>query len=274
MALAGCAGNGGVETVVVTSTSFVAEPPALSSPQPAAPQLDAEQSGHAPLDAAVHAATASYGGQFGAASVGQHGPVSAGFDGAAPAWSTMKVPIAIAAMRTYPDMEYDVRAAITVSDNEAAARLYDAVGPDAVDLVLSEAGLAARVNTVRVRPEFSTFGQTPLSVADEASLANVLACSDGAGPVLQFMGRIDPSQSYGLGTLGALFKGGWGPDTNGSYQVRQFGLVPRGDGSWAPIGLTAIPADGSYETGQAMLDAAARQLAVDVARLPPARCQP
>lgn len=273
-ALAGCAGGAGQETVLVTSTSFVAAPPAQSSPQQQPPGPEAGASLQELLEAAVHAATAAYGGQLGVATAGEHGPIAAGFTEASPAWSTIKVPIAVAATRSTADLSGDVRAAITVSDNAAAERLYNAVGPEAVDLVLGEVGLAARINTVKVRPEFSTFGQTPLSAADEAVLASFLACVEGAGPVLQLMGHIDPSQRYGLGTTGALFKGGWGPDTTGSYQVRQFGLIPRGAGSWAPVGLTALPADGSYETGQAMLDAAAQQLAASASLLPEARCQP
>ena len=251
--------------MVVTSTSFVAEPPA---PQPT-PAPDAQSL----LDATVTHVLATFGGEFGAATVGENGPVVAGFSDASPAWSTIKVPISVAAMQNVPSLEPDVRAALTVSDNAAAERLFHAVGPDAVDLVLGEAGLAARVNTVKVRPEFSTFGQTMLSVGDEAVLANYLACLAGAEPVLTLMGQVDAAQSYGLGTAGALFKGGWGPDTAGIYHVRQFGLIPRGDGVWSPVALTAIPADGTYETGQAMLTAAAQQLA-GAAALPAARCQP
>ena len=51
-------------------------------------------------------------------------------------------------------------------------------------------------------------------------------------------------------------------------------LVPRGDGTWAPVALTALPADGTYETGQAMLTAAAETLAGDPEQLPAATCQP
>ena len=262
---------------MVTSTSFVAETPASApltsdAPGPEAPVASGEAK--ALLDATVANVTAAFGGELGVATVGERGPVTAGFVDATPAWSTMKVPIAVAAMRRQPGLESDVRAAITVSDNEAAGRLFDAVGPDAVDLVLAEAGVRAQVNMVDLRPEFSTFGQTPLSVADEAVLANFLPCADGSGPVLSYMGQVDASQSYGLGAVGALFKGGWGPDAAGNYHVRQLGLIPRGDGVWSPVALTAIPADGTYETGQAMLSAAATRLAQASPALPAARCQP
>lgn len=260
--------------MVVTSTSFVPEEqPAQPVAEPAAPSLQA----HTPeelLDTVVAENAAAFGGQLGVATVGEHGPVAAGFSAPSPAWSTIKVPIAVAATRAQLDAEADVRAAITASDNDAAQRLYSAVGPEAVDAVLTDAGVPTRVNTAALRPEFSTFGQTQLSVADEAVLANNLACSVGGGAVLQLMGQVDPSQSYGLGAVGAMFKGGWGPDTVGSYHVRQFGLVPRGDGGWSPVALTALPADGTYDTGQNMLTAAAQRLAASTAQLPAAACQP
>jgi len=226
------------------------------------------------LDAIVAHVQSIYGGQLGVATVGNEGPVAAGFTAPSSAWSTIKVPIAIAAMRAFPGLEDDARAAVSASDNAAAQRLYDAVGPEAVNSVLAQAGLAARVNTEPLRPEFSTFGQTQLSVADEAVLADRIACVESADPVLRLMGQVEPSQGYGLGAVGALFKGGWGPDTTGAYQVRQFGLVPRGDGALAPVAITALPADGTYETGQAMLSAAAETLAADPTQLPVAACQP
>lgn len=246
--------------MVVTSTVTETPPPAAFA--------------QSLLDATVAHVESTYGGQLGVATVGTEGPEAAGFTDPSPAWSTIKVPIAVAAMRTNPALEADARAAVSASDNVAAQRLFDAVDPDAVGAVLAEAGLDARVNTEPLRPEFSTFGQTHLSVADEAVLADKLACAEGAGPVLALMGQVEPSQAYGLGTVGALFKGGWGPDTTGAYQVRQFGLVPRGDGTWAPLALTALPADGTYETGQAMLTLAAEILAKDLAQLPAAICQP
>ena len=246
--------------MVVTSTVTETPPPAAFA--------------QSLLDATVAHVESTYGGQLGVATVGTEGPEAAGFTDPSPAWSTIKVPIAVAAMRTNPALEADARAAVSASDNVAAQRLFDAVDPDAVGAVLAEAGLDARVNTEPLRPEFSTFGQTHLSVADEAVLADKLACAEGAGPVLALMGQVEPSQAYGLGTVGALFKGGWGPDAAGAYQVRQFGLVPRGDGTWAPLALTALPADGTYETGQAMLTLAAEILAKDLAQLPAAACQP
>ncbi|WP_255456060.1 hypothetical protein [Corynebacterium sp. NML180780] len=259
-------------TVVVKSTEFVTPPPAPAPAPSTTEHSAATPDAQSLLDATVQAASA--GGTAGAAVSGPNGVVASGEQGATAAWSTIKVPIAIAALRADPAASGDVAAAITASDNAAAERLYATAGADAVDAVLSESGLTVPVNTAKTRPEFSTFGQTALTVNDEAQLADSLACIAGAEQVLQLMGQVDPGQSYGLGTLGALFKGGWGPDTAGMYQVRQFGLVPRGDGSYAPVAFTAFPADGAYDTGQQMLNAMAQRLGEGTEFLPAARCQP
>lgn len=271
-ALACCAAP---STVVVTETVYVPAPSAAAPPSAApTPRSDAVHNPQQLLEGAVAAAQSVAAGSLGVAVVGPDGPLSTGMVDPTPAWSTIKVPIAIAALRSNPELIDDARLAITVSDNAAAERLYAAAGPQAVDTVLYSVALTTGVNTAKVRPEFSTFGQTQLSVIDEAQLANGLACSDGAAPVIALMGQIDPSQAYGLGAVGALYKGGWGPDTTGAYDVRQFGWIPRGDGSWVAVALTARPADGTYASGQAMLTAAAQYIAQSASVLPSAACQP
>lgn len=283
--VSGCAPSGDTRggsqsTVLVTSTTFVHAnelPPAEPEPEPDLPKNGSVQM---LVDAAVSAATSRHPGMLGVATATADGVLSSGFHEPSPAWSTIKVPIAIAALRVDPSLYPDATAAITASDNDAAQRLYAQAGADAVNAVLSEMGLATAVNTAPIRPEFSTFGQTLLSVSDEAAMAGQLACVVGAAPVVALMGQVDPVQAYGLGAVGAgdgaeaAFKGGWGPDPTGSYHVRQFGLVPRGDGSVAAVALTAVPADGTYQTGQAMLTTAADVLARQAGVLPAAPCQP
>ena len=234
------------------------------------------------IDAAVRAASSHHAGMLGVAIATSDGVLSSGFVAPSPAWSTIKVPIAIAALRRDPGMHPDAAAAITVSDNDAAQRLYTQAGEDAVNTVLSEMGLATTVNTAPIRPEFSTFGQTLLSVSDEATMAGNLACLTGAAPVIALMGEIESAQAYGLGAVGArsrssagaAFKGGWGPDPAGKYHVLQFGLIPRGDGFFAAVAITAVPTDGTYQTGQVMLDIAVSVLSQQAGDLPAAPCQP
>lgn len=270
--LSACGPSEAPPTIVVTSTEFVAPQPESASSRTGAPEVPAATDAQSLADAAVQAASAW--GTAGIAVGGGDGIVAAGFQDASPAWSTIKVPIAIAALRVDQTAAGDAAAAITYSDNEAAQRLYSVAGSQETNNVIAEMGLSAQVNTAPVRPEFSTFGQTALSVRDEALMANSLACVPEAGQVLQLMGQVDPGQSYGLGMVGGMFKGGWGPDTAGMYQVRQFGLIPRTDGTYAPVALTALPADGSYESGQRMLSAMAQALGEQPDALTPAGCQP
>ena len=270
--LSACGPSEAPPTIVVTSTEFVAPQPESVPSRTGAPEVPAATDAQSLADAAVQAA--SHLGTAGAAVGGPEGIVVAGFTEPTPAWSTIKVPIAIAALRADPSLSPDAAAAITASDNDAAQRLYTVAGEAGANAVLAELGLGTGVNTAPLRPEFSTYGQTPLSVADEATMANTLVCVSGAGEVLGLMGQVDPGQSYGLGTQGALFKGGWGPDESGMYQVRQFGLLPRGNGTYVPVALTALPADGSYESGQRMLSAMAQTLGEQPDALTPAGCQP
>lgn len=247
--------------------------PATTSGEPHA-QGGRELDTLAVLESVAAEVEATFGGQLGIATASSNGAVAAGFQTAIPAWSTVKVPIAIAALRSRPEQRIDAELAITISDNDAAERLFASSGTENVNAVLAEGGVGTEVNDILLRPGFSTFGQTALSVSDEAVLASQLACIEGANPVLEMMGRVDPSQAFGLGAVeGTRFKGGWGPDTSGSYQVRQFGLLPRHDGTFAPVALTALPADGAYTTGQAMLTHAAIMLATQTQSLPAAACQ-
>lgn len=172
------------------------------------------------------------------------------------AWSTIKVPIAIAALQHDPALIDVATPAITVSDNAAAEALWNSL-PDpasAVGEVLSRLGVDVAVNTEPIRPEFSTFGQTQLSTAQLADMAAGLAAhrhEPGYGEVLELMGRIDPSQQVGIGqdSEAAYFKGGWGPDTSGMYELRQFGLVGPDQ---APVAISVRPGSGTYEDAIAM----------------------
>jgi len=69
-----------------------------------------------------------------------------------------------------------------------------------------------------------------------------------------------------------MYKGGWGPNESGAYGVRQFGLIPRGDGTFAAVAIAAVSPDGSYESGQAQLDQLAQKLSERAADLPAKEC--
>jgi hypothetical protein len=84
--------------------------------------------------------------------------------------------------------------------------------------------------------------------------------------VLDLMGQITSSQRWGMGTLAntVAFKGGWGPDTDGAYLVRQMAVVHLGDGTRIGLALAARPADGSFATGVSDLNALARWVAANI----------
>ncbi|WP_067826960.1 hypothetical protein [Nocardia inohanensis] len=184
------------------------------------------------------------------------------------AWSTIKVPLALAALRHDPTgLRSIAEAAITYSDNDAAQELWNSLGTgnqaaEAVESILREAGdattdVAARHTRLAAldSDDLLAFGATEWSLTDQVKFAAKLPCLPRANSVISLMSEITPSQSWGLGRLiGAEFKGGWGPDDDtGKYTVRQFGLVPTLAGPIA-VALAAEPESGSFEDATDMMD--------------------
>ena len=247
------------------------EPMQLSSEE-SAPQPSAEL--QAILDKSVAEVVQAYGGVAEVSIVGAIGEYGAGDAGGFAAWSTIKVPIAIAALKTNPGLAQQAALAIQTSDNPAAMTLWNSTTPEAVEEVLAQGGAPITVQRQYIRPEFSPFGQTKWTVAEQARFASHLRCVDGAGPVLELMGSITAGQSYGLGTLpAARFKGGWGPSAlNGGYEVRQFGLVQDKEGRDVAIALAVRSGDGSYASGQTMASQLAALIRPALDTAPAAHC--
>lgn len=65
------------------------------------------------------------------------------------------------------------------------------------------------------------------------------------------MGQVVSEQRWGLGTLSTptAFKGGWGPDPDGRYLVRQIGLVKYSGHRTLAVALAVAPASGDYGAG-------------------------
>lgn len=186
------------------------------------------------------------------------------------AWSTIKIPLAVAALRHDQDQSIFemAQAAITVSDNDAAEGLWESLGDapeaaDAVQQILDEAGDAATGKTgTRTELDGTSFGGTEWSLANQVRFASRLPCLPHAEVVTTLMGEITEEQGWGLGLLDDTeFKGGWGPDDiTGIYTVRQFGLVPVGSGQLA-VALAAQADSGSFDDTTALLDRLALLLA-------------
>jgi hypothetical protein len=205
-------------------------------------------------------------------------PVTAGSLQSGPAWSTIKVPIALAIGENSGGMDGSqqglVDAAITRSDNEAAAALFDQLGDldtatARVDDVLAEAGDPGTEVSSVGRDGFSTYGQTDWSLSAQVGFMGALLNGCIADPadrsfVLDRMANVT-SDTWGLGSVGvpALWKGGWGPGVDGRYLLRQMGAITV-DGRQYAVAYAVIPGDGDYESGQAAATEVARWIAEHV----------
>jgi hypothetical protein len=152
------------------------------------------------------------------------------------AWSTMKLPVIVAAIEAGRTDWEAIEAAITRSDNDAALLLWDGL-EDAtaeVEAVLRRAGDSE--TTLERDPDprgYSSFGRTvwslPAALTFYAALARgELLPQKDSERVLGAMGRIVPEQRWGLGAItGIRFKGGWGPSEapEGGYEVIQVGIA-------------------------------------------------
>ncbi|MEV0245824.1 hypothetical protein AB0H76_04440 [Nocardia sp. NPDC050712] len=196
-----------------------------------------------------------------------------------PAWSTMKVPLTLAAVRRNPaNAGYNGTTAITQSDNAAADALWQALGgaqeaAKAVEAVLREGGdTKTVVPATRTRAEHSSFGQAEWSLAEQVRFASTLPCLPQASTVLNMMAQIIPAHRWGLGAFsGAEFKGGWGPDASGSYLVRQFGVLDTEVGQIA-VAFAAQPDSGAFNDGMAALDKMAALLSQHLDELAGGKC--
>jgi len=204
------------------------------------------------------------------------------------AWSTIKVPIALRVIqdvggvgRLTAAQRTQIARAITASDNDAVAQLFDDLASRhggiqgaarAVTEVLRAAGDRRTTVSTQGRDGFSAYGQTQWSLrAQERFMAALAGGSMAESPstryVLALMGRVT-SDRWGLGSTGvpARWKGGWGPETDGRYLVRQMGVLnARGKRLIVPI--AARLSDGLFASGQRLAPRVAKWLARRADRL-------
>lgn len=171
------------------------------------------------------------------------------------AWSTIKVPLAIAALRGDWLRAKDLAAkVITESDNHASEQLWAQLGGPAdaarrVQSVIAEGGdTATVVESRRLRRGFTAFGQTQWTLQRQARFAAELPSIPDAADIIELMQRLTTGHRWGLAANGFAAKGGWGPGVRGEYLVRQFGIVPTPAGQWG-VALAAEVHDGAFETG-------------------------
>jgi hypothetical protein len=204
------------------------------------------------------------------------------------AMSTSKILILSALLRDKggvhdftPEQIVLARAAITLSDNSAILALFSDLEADAGGLfgastyatsLLRRVGDdQTQVTTAPPPPGYATtFGQTPWTPTAEVrffralTLDCVLPRADTDFELL-LMRDIEPSESFGLGSAGfrqVAFKGGWGPEPDNQYGVRQTGIIGAGD-SGLVVSLIADPVS-TFTVGQSVLDQVAQWLRGEV----------
>lgn len=198
------------------------------------------------------------------------------------AWSTSKVPIAVAVVQQGASSSdrADVRAAMTVSDNDAARRLWARLGDGATASAKATRVLRAsgdrttKLESRTLLSGFTPFGQTAWSLDGQVRFMAGVGCTRAGRDVLEQMSNVTSSQRWGLGRLGERpkFKGGWGPATrpgvSSGYLNRQLGLVSLRGQQYA-VAIMSVPASGSHEAGTANLDRIAQWFDRQVATTPP-----
>jgi hypothetical protein len=171
------------------------------------------------------------------------------------AWSTVKVPLAVATVRA--GLPAPVARVITHSENAGAEELWSQLGaraPQLVQAVIREAGDSVTVvESRRLRAEYTPFGQTPWTLLNQARFAAGLTRVADAPPVVELMCNLCAEHRWGLAAKGYAAKGGWGPGLGDDYLVRQFGVIPTASG---PVGvaLAAEVEEGGYEAGVEIVD--------------------
>lgn len=198
------------------------------------------------------------------------------------AWSTAKVPIAIAADIAAPDspqVDAQITSAIRYSDNEAVLALWSGLGSSTQARAATDAVLAAAGDTTtRIGQNAdlgtTTFGYTTWRLADQAVFTAGIACLPAAAPVVTEMRDVVVEQRWGLGVLeGTALKGGWGTDGAVSTS-RQMGLVPVGGalGPDTPTLAVAMSVENPAGDGTAELTRVAGWLQDNLDAFPAGTC--
>jgi hypothetical protein len=270
MAAVGADGGEVVAAPAVTAAVAVAAPLEVAKAGPPRPSAVFDLAGA--LAAAVAGVEAATGARLGVALLAAGGDpasvVSAGSWVSGRAWSTIKAPIAVAALAAGGSDDAAVLA-ITQSDNAAARQLWNSIGARetsaaATQAVLRQGGDGATIVTQ------APFGHTEWTLAAQAVFAAQFPTGASADRVWELMGQVEPSQRWGLGRFdGAHFKGGWSPD-QGGYVVRQFGQVATAAGC---VAVAVGGAASGFEAGTAALDALVDRLAALADHLPAGACR-
>lgn len=195
-----------------------ASAPATASPAPNPDSVRTQ------LDRAVDKAARKYHAKVGVAISAGDVTIAVGDKGKGPVWSTIKVPIAIAALKDGADKSL-VDLAIKESDNDAAYSLWSQVqwhegsADKAVEELLEDYGSHADIHN-------TAFGYSTWSLKDQAVFGAELPCLEEADYVHKVLKDIVSWQKIGLSKEERTrAKSGWGLDEDeNEYTYRQFGV--------------------------------------------------
>lgn len=313
--LAAC--SGGADPPVTESPQSPSVTPTVSASSGArAPDLGFDRADQQPVESAMEEVLAGGLVQHVAVAIAPVGPAPvspiilsghpeagqppAGGDGPEDlvAWSTIKVPLALAVIdragadssTTSPGEDSsdagvttsdgsgipeDLDPMLRASDNAAADRAWASLGDPRraaaqVQAVLRSGGdRHSRVPSEVTVPGYSAFGQTEWALRDQAIFTARLPCLDGYREIAEPLTEVDPIQLWGVASLdGAVSKAGWGSTAEG-YVVRQLAVLPAGRGQVA-VSLQALAAD--HASAVSALDALAEALAEVIPTLEGGRC--
>ena len=170
------------------------------------------------------------------------------------AWSTIKVPLSIAAIQknastgsvTDPyggscshSLDSAVNKAITQSDNCAAWWLWQALGGDnssaagSVTNVINAGGDSSTSVASTGDGQSLTSGRTTWSLIGQAIFMSNITSIDGANKVISTMKTHNAGDgSHGLNTFTSITKGGWG-----STDTRQLGIIKLDNGKCSAVAI-------------------------------------
>lgn len=214
------------------------------------------------LDRSVDKTAKKYHAQVGVAISASDDTIAAGDKGDGPVWSTIKVPIAIAALKDGADKSL-VDLAIKESDNDAAYSLwsqvqwYEGSADKAVRDLLDDHGSHADIHD-------TAFGYSTWPLKDQAVFGAQLPCIEEADYVHKVLKDIVSWQKVGLSKeKQTRAKSGWGlDDEENEYTYRQFG-VHEVAGKRVGIALSVVTDGENYAEAEPAVDYLAHQL-VDI----------
>ena len=152
------------------------------------------------------------------------------------AWSTIKIPLAMAALRrsTSSTTKGRVERALRNSDNTAAAQLWSELGGGStaarrVDAVLRDHGDTGTRTQSRATPGRSAYGRTQWYTKAQSRFMSRIACTREGGFIRHQLARTTAGP-WGLMAFDQpLNKNGYGP-VNGRNLVRQTAIIIGSDG--------------------------------------------